>query len=163
MSRLLEGKSALVTGAASGIGRASAVAFAREGARVMLADVNEKVDGGVVNISGEVHLGQVNGKWYNLKWNPRSRIWEPTDCGKEEGCSAPKPPAPETTTTSGGSSHTDEKTIFTRYGRQRGYIRIYIFDERSSLGSYRIRSGQSNIHHCLFRSTHFHHSSGIHL
>jgi NAD(P)-dependent dehydrogenase (short-subunit alcohol dehydrogenase family) len=41
MSGLLEGKSALVTGAASGIGRASALAFAREGARVMLADVDE--------------------------------------------------------------------------------------------------------------------------
>jgi len=42
MSLLLEGKSALVTGAASGIGRATAHAFAREGARVMLADVSEK-------------------------------------------------------------------------------------------------------------------------
>jgi NAD(P)-dependent dehydrogenase (short-subunit alcohol dehydrogenase family) len=42
MSQLLEGKSALVTGAASGIGRATALAFAREGARVVLADVDEE-------------------------------------------------------------------------------------------------------------------------
>jgi len=41
MTGLLEGKSALVTGAASGIGRATAVAFAREGAQVTLADVDE--------------------------------------------------------------------------------------------------------------------------
>ena len=38
MTGLLDGKSALLTGAASGIGRASALAFAREGARVIVAD-----------------------------------------------------------------------------------------------------------------------------
>ena len=42
MTRRLEGKRVIVTGAASGIGRASALLFAREGARVVVADWAEE-------------------------------------------------------------------------------------------------------------------------
>ena len=44
MSGSLEGKTALVTGGGSGIGRAAALAYAKDGARVVVADVN--VEGG---------------------------------------------------------------------------------------------------------------------
>src|SRR5579875_2146725 len=39
MAGLLDGKAALITGAGGGIGRAAALAFAREGARLALADI----------------------------------------------------------------------------------------------------------------------------
>ncbi|HEY4824039.1 MAG TPA: SDR family NAD(P)-dependent oxidoreductase, partial [Solirubrobacteraceae bacterium] len=39
MGRLMEGRSGLVTGAASGIGRACAIRLAREGAAVIVADL----------------------------------------------------------------------------------------------------------------------------
>lgn len=42
MSEVLEGKSALITGAAQGIGAATARLFAARGARVVVADVNEE-------------------------------------------------------------------------------------------------------------------------
>jgi NAD(P)-dependent dehydrogenase (short-subunit alcohol dehydrogenase family) len=51
----LDGKVALVTGGASGIGRATALTFAREGARLIIADMN--VDGG----QQTVHLITENG------------------------------------------------------------------------------------------------------
>ena len=46
--RRLDGKSVLITGASSGIGRAIALRFANEGAHVVLADVTQTVrEGGV--------------------------------------------------------------------------------------------------------------------
>lgn len=42
MPGMLEGKSALITGGGGGIGRATALAFAREGARLAIADFNEQ-------------------------------------------------------------------------------------------------------------------------
>ncbi len=46
---LVSGKIALVTGAGAGIGRATALAFAKEGAKVIVSDVN--VEGGVETVS----------------------------------------------------------------------------------------------------------------
>jgi NAD(P)-dependent dehydrogenase (short-subunit alcohol dehydrogenase family) len=42
MAGLVEGKSSLVTGGASGIGRSTALAFAHEGARVLVCDVDDE-------------------------------------------------------------------------------------------------------------------------
>lgn len=42
MTGILEGKVAIVTGAASGIGRASVLFYAREAAKVMVADADPK-------------------------------------------------------------------------------------------------------------------------
>jgi NAD(P)-dependent dehydrogenase (short-subunit alcohol dehydrogenase family) len=42
MAGVMEGKAGLVTGAAGGIGRATAIAFAREGAAVVIADLEQR-------------------------------------------------------------------------------------------------------------------------
>jgi meso-butanediol dehydrogenase / (S,S)-butanediol dehydrogenase / diacetyl reductase len=46
----LDGKVAIITGAASGIGRAAAILFAREGAKLVLADIHEEGLTGTLNL-----------------------------------------------------------------------------------------------------------------
>ena len=53
MGQRLSGKRAIVTGAASGIGRASAQLFASEGAKVVAVDVVEAVEDVVASIKDE--------------------------------------------------------------------------------------------------------------
>src|ERR671920_866548 len=53
--RLL-GKSAVVTGAAKGIGRATAEVFAREGARLVITDVDE---GGLANLQVQLEGAEI--------------------------------------------------------------------------------------------------------
>jgi 3-oxoacyl-[acyl-carrier protein] reductase len=57
VTRRFEGRTALVTGAAHGFGRAIALAFASEGARVFAADVNETGLGETASLGGVETLG----------------------------------------------------------------------------------------------------------
>ncbi|HUC62440.1 MAG TPA: SDR family oxidoreductase [Alphaproteobacteria bacterium] len=52
MAGRLQGKKALITAAAQGIGRATALAFAREGARVIATDVNETALAALASTAG---------------------------------------------------------------------------------------------------------------
>ena len=60
----LEARRVLVTGAASGIGRASAIRLAQEGARVFCADLAEdgvkETAASIASLGGEAHAGAVN-------------------------------------------------------------------------------------------------------
>ena len=74
MSSLLAGKTAVVTGASSGIGRAIAMSFAAEGARVVIADLtSEALEGGeptvnlITRAGGEASFERVDvGRWEDI-------------------------------------------------------------------------------------------------
>jgi len=74
MSRLLAGKTAIVTGASSGIGRAIAASFAAEGAFVVIADLTtEPLEGGeptadlIIRTGGEASFEPVDvGRWEDI-------------------------------------------------------------------------------------------------
>ena len=57
MAGLMEGKAGLVTGAASGIGRACALRFAREGAAVVVADLESSADAGSGTVEDIERIG----------------------------------------------------------------------------------------------------------
>jgi len=60
MQKTLEGKTALITGAGSGIGAATALLFARHGAQVIVSDIHEKEGADIVsqirNEGGNAHF-----------------------------------------------------------------------------------------------------------
>lgn len=64
MNRFFQNKVAIITGASSGIGRATALALAREGARVVLASRNEsalrEVAGAIAQMGGEALVARAD-------------------------------------------------------------------------------------------------------
>jgi NAD(P)-dependent dehydrogenase (short-subunit alcohol dehydrogenase family) len=59
MTNLFQGKTVLVTGGASGIGRAAAEAFGAAGARVIVADLDEVKAAEVAASTGKGSIGRL--------------------------------------------------------------------------------------------------------
>ena len=77
----LENKVALITGGGSGIGRATSVLFAREGARIVVSDVGEDsarqtadeveaAGGEAVVVTGDVSRTDDAKRWSTPRWTP---------------------------------------------------------------------------------------------
>ena len=71
LSRSIEGKIALITGAASGMGRATAHLFADEGAHVAVSDVNAD---GVINVVREIRDAGLSAEGWTLDLADAARI-----------------------------------------------------------------------------------------
>lgn len=62
----LRGKIVMITGAASGIGRAAAILFAREGAKLVLADIQEE------GLKQTLEIVEKEGG----RGSPKERMWQ---------------------------------------------------------------------------------------
>ena len=68
---ILDGKSVMITGAASGIGEATAKEAAAEGAKLMLCDVNAEKGGRLRRRSGARDLPRLRRHRRGGRWRPR--------------------------------------------------------------------------------------------
>ena len=77
-----EGKRALITGAAQGIGKATALAFAKEGANLVLLDLNGS--------GAEAGASECAELWTRASWSwpAPMRVWCPTasSCPRLRSC-----------------------------------------------------------------------------
>lgn len=69
----LEGKTVLVTGAASGIGRETALAFARHGSRLLLVDIEARP---LEELADSLRKGGLDCAAYQVDVSDRGQVWE---------------------------------------------------------------------------------------